>query len=84
MQRHRIRVQDLAKAKGLNINTFGFAARLSPGSARAWWFGKINKFDGDVLERVADALDVSISDLFESIPPDADSGRDRTPPTGHT
>ena len=84
MQRHRLRVGDLARAKGYNINTFGFAAKLSAGSARVWWYGKVNKFDGDVLERIADSLDVTISDLFEAIPQDADPGRDTTLPTGHT
>jgi transcriptional regulator with XRE-family HTH domain len=61
-------VQELARAKGYNISTFARAAGLAMNTARDYWYGTVNKFDGDVLERVAAALDVTISDLFATLP----------------
>jgi transcriptional regulator with XRE-family HTH domain len=74
MKRHRLRVRELAEAKGLNITTFGRKAELAMGTARGYWYGTLKGFDADVLERVAAALDVSVSDLFESLPQPGQSG----------
>ncbi len=67
MKRTRLTVQDRAKAKGLNITTFSRVAELAPGTARAYWYGDVNLFDGDVLERIAKALGTDVPGLFEPI-----------------
>jgi|SRR5579871_1307425 len=67
MKSTRLTVGDRARAMGLNITTFGRAAELAPGTARKYFYGTINVFDGDVLERIAKALRCSVSDLFEQI-----------------
>lgn len=82
MEHHRLRVQDLARARGYNISTFARAAALAMNTSRNYWYGNVNQFDADVLERIAMTLHVTISDLFEPVPCDHDRAAPTRTPKG--
>ena len=63
-----LRIRELAEAKGLNIQQLSWKARLSYSSAHALWNDKPKQLDRKMLDRVALALGVNVSDLFGGEP----------------
>jgi DNA-binding Xre family transcriptional regulator len=62
--KQRLRVKELAEARGLNITTLARKAELSYRPAWMIWHDKVSQLDFRTLERLAGALDVNIGDLF--------------------
>lgn len=76
----RLRVREFAEARGLSKARLQIKAGISMGSVRRYWYGTrdgaaagepLQEVDLIVLQALARALDVEISDLFA---PDLDSG----------
>lgn len=63
-----LRVQELARAQGLNITTFSRKARLTYSQAHKIWHGKVTQLDLHTLDKCAAALGVRVSDLFGGEP----------------
>jgi DNA-binding Xre family transcriptional regulator len=63
-----LRIKELAEAKGWNIQQLSWNARLSYSSAHALWNDKPKQLDRAMLDRIALALDVNVSDLFGGSP----------------
>ncbi|MBX0326961.1 helix-turn-helix transcriptional regulator [Oscillochloris sp. ZM17-4] len=63
-----LRIKELAEAKGWNIQQLSWNARLSYSSAHALWNDKPKQLDRPMLDRVARALEVNVSDLFGGEP----------------
>jgi DNA-binding Xre family transcriptional regulator len=59
-----LRVQELAKQKGLNITTLSRKAELAYTTASALWHDRVEGVSRKTLESLADALDVDIPELF--------------------
>lgn len=75
----RLRVQILAKQRGLSLNRFAQELQLPTTSARRVWFsssdgsehgGRLRHIDLELLERLADYFQVGIGDLFERVSDD--------------
>lgn len=74
----RLRVRELAEARGLNMSQLQRASQLTMNMVRRYWY---NTADGkergpalaevrlDALDRLASVLDVAPSDLIGSTPP---------------
>jgi DNA-binding Xre family transcriptional regulator len=60
----RLRVRELAEARGLNITTLARKAELSYRPAWMIWHDRVTQLDFRTLERLARALEVSIGELF--------------------
>lgn len=63
-----LRIKELAEAKGWNIQQLSWKARLSYSSAHALWNDKPKQLDRKMLDRIALALGVNVSDLFGGSP----------------
>lgn len=63
-----LRIKELAEAKGWNIQELSWRARLSYSSAHALWHDKPKQLDRKMLDRIAAALNVNVSDLFGGSP----------------
>jgi len=61
-----LRVRSLAEAQGLNITTLGRKAEIAYGTAHALWHDKADQLNKKTLIRVARALGVKVSDLFDA------------------
>jgi DNA-binding Xre family transcriptional regulator len=63
-----LRIRELAEVKGWNIQQLSWEARLSYSTAHALWYDKPKQIDRKILDRVALALGVNVSDLFGGAP----------------
>jgi DNA-binding Xre family transcriptional regulator len=63
-----LRIKELAEARGWNIQQLSWNARLSYSSAHAFWNDKPKQLDRVMLDRIALALEVKVSDLFGGNP----------------
>lgn len=64
----RLCIADLAEARGLNITELARRADLSYSTTHALWHDKAAQFDRYSLIRLALALEVRVSDLFDGAP----------------
>ncbi len=64
----RLRVRELAEARGMNITDLSRAARVSYVTASEYWHDRPNQFNRQVLEKIARALGVRVGDLFNGDP----------------
>jgi DNA-binding Xre family transcriptional regulator len=60
----RLRVRELAEAKGWNITDLSFESRLAYSQAHRIWHDNVSQLDFNTLEKLARALNVRIGDLF--------------------
>lgn len=65
MRRIRLRVKEVAKEKGISMQMVSHLALLSLNTVRAIYHDPYRVVNTDTLIRLADALDVSVKDLFE-------------------
>lgn len=72
-----LRIKELAQAKGWNIQELSWRARLSYSSAHAIWYDKPKQLDRKMLDRIAAALGVNVSDLFGGEPEVEELGNSR-------
>ncbi len=63
-----LRVKEIAEGKGWNIQELSWKARLSYSTAHALWHDKPKQLDRSILDRVAVALNVKVSELFGGDP----------------
>ncbi len=60
----RLRVREIAEAQGINITELARRARIGYSTAHALWHDKPENLNRTVLGKVAQALEVSVRDLF--------------------
>lgn len=69
----RLRVQEVAESRGMNLSQLSFKTSTSLTSVRRYWYGTkkgtrtgepLRSIDLDVLERIAQALEVSVLELL--------------------
>ena len=61
-------IEELARARGLNITTFSRKARLTYSQAHKIWHNKVTQLDLRTLDKCAAALGVCVGDLFSGEP----------------
>lgn len=61
-----LRIKALAEEQGLNITTLSRKAEIAYGTAHALWHDRVDQLNKKTLIRVARALGVKVSDLFEA------------------
>jgi DNA-binding Xre family transcriptional regulator len=64
----RLRVKEVATAKGFNISTLSRKADVGVSTVRRLWHNPYRSVDFYVLERLAKALEVPATDLIEDVP----------------
>jgi len=64
----RLRVKEVAEAKGFNISTLSRKADVGISTVRRLWHEPKRNVDFYVLERIARALEVPATDLIEDVP----------------
>ena len=64
----RLRVKEVATAKGFNISTLSRKADVGVSTVRRLWHEPTRNVDFYVLERIAKALDVPATELIEDVP----------------
>ncbi len=64
----RLRVKEVATAKGFNISTLSRKADVGVSTVRRLWHNPYRSVDFYVLERLAKALDIPATDLIEDVP----------------
>lgn len=69
----RLRVKELAEARGYNMSSFSRASDISFNTIKRVFRDPYTDVTRGVLERIAKTLGVSIGDLFEEVP-DEDGG----------
>ena len=63
--RLRIRIREIAEARGITPTALARAAGLHPQTVRAFWKDPYKKTNTRILGKIADALNVSLRDLLE-------------------
>ena len=63
----RLRVKEVAKAKGYNISTLSRKADVGISTVRRLWNQPDRNADFRVLERIAKALEVPATELIEDV-----------------
>jgi transcriptional regulator with XRE-family HTH domain len=63
--RVRIRIRDIAEARGITPTALARAAGLHPQTVRAFWKDPYRKTSTRVLGKIAEALNVSLAELLE-------------------
>lgn len=64
----RLRVKEVAEAKGFNISMLSRKADVGISTVRRLWHEPYRSAGFYVLERIAKALDVPATDLIEDVP----------------
>jgi DNA-binding Xre family transcriptional regulator len=68
----RLRVKEVAKAKGISMAKLSRLADLSPKTVQALWHDPYRDVAVSTLDKIAKALHVDVSKLVESVPENAD------------
>ncbi len=63
----RLRVKEVAEAKGFNISTLSRKADVGISTVRRLWHEPSRNVDFYVLERIAKALEVPATELIEDV-----------------
>lgn len=64
----RLRVKELAEERGVSLSKLSRIADVSYKTVQAMWRDPYHGFNTKTLERIAKALQVPLSDLFEEVP----------------
>lgn len=70
MTRIRLRVKEVAQAKGISMGKLSHLAFMSLNTIRSIYQNPYRTINTDTLIRLADALDVPVFDLMEVLPDD--------------
>ena len=68
----KIKLAELIEKSGISKNKLSHKAEMEKTQLNNYCKNKITRFDADVLARLCNALDCSISDLLEFVPPNKD------------
>ena len=63
--RVRFRIREIAEARGMTPTALARAAGLHPQTVRAFWKDPYRKTSTRILGKIADALNVSVTELLE-------------------
>jgi len=64
----RLKVKEIAESRGFNMSSLSRASDVSFLTIKRIWREPFRGVNTTTLERLAKALDVSVSDLFEEVP----------------
>lgn len=64
----RLKIREVAEAKGHNMSSLSRSANLAFTTVKRIWYDPYAGVNTQTLERIAAALGVSVSDLFDEIP----------------
>ena len=70
MSRVRLKVREVAEAKGMTVVVLSHKTYLAVNTIRSIFLNPYKTVNTDTLKRLADALDTSILDLIEEVPDD--------------
>jgi DNA-binding Xre family transcriptional regulator len=70
MSRIRLRVKEVAEAQGVNMTLLSHKSYVALNTIRAMYRNPYRTVNTDTLQRLADALGVSVFDLLEEVPDD--------------
>lgn len=70
MPRIRLRVKEVAEAQGINMTLLSHKSYVALNTIRAIYRNPYRTVNTDTLQRLADALGVSVFDLIEEVPDD--------------
>jgi DNA-binding Xre family transcriptional regulator len=70
MSRIRLRVKEVAEAKGINMTLLSHKSYVALNTIRAMYHNPYRTVNTDTLQRLADALGVSVFDLIEEVSDD--------------
>lgn len=65
----QIKLDSLMKAQNISINKLAFRAEMQRTQLKAYIKGDIQRLDMDVLSRLCYALECTLDDLIEYVPP---------------
>ena len=66
----KIHLSNLLKASGMSKNKFCQKAEIQHSQLKGYMDNTITRLDTDVLVRICNTLDCSITDLLEYVPPE--------------
>lgn len=78
MSRIRLRVKEVAEAQGVNMTLLSHKSYVALNTIRAMYRNPYRTVNTDTLQRLADALGVSVFALLEEVPDD-DTNPHETP-----
>jgi DNA-binding Xre family transcriptional regulator len=70
MSRIRLRVKEVAEAQGVNMTLLSHKSYVALNTIRAMYRNPYRTVNTDTLQRLADALGVSVFALLEEVPDD--------------
>ena len=70
MSRIRLKVKDVARAKGISMTLLSHKSYVALSTIRGVFRDPYKTVNTDTLKRLADALETSIFDLMEEVPDD--------------
>ena len=70
MSRVRLKVREVAEAKGMTVVVLSHKTYLAVNTIRSIFLNPYRTVNTDTLKRLADALNTSILDLIEEVPDD--------------
>jgi DNA-binding Xre family transcriptional regulator len=70
MPRIKLRVKEVAEAQGINMTLLSHKSYVALNTIRAIYRNPYRTVNTDTLQRLADALGVSVFDLMEEVPDD--------------
>lgn len=70
MSRIRLRVKEVAEAQGVNMTLLSHKSYVALNTIRAMYRNPYRTVNTDTLQRLADALEVSVFALLEEVPDD--------------
>jgi len=70
MTRVRLRVKEVAEEKGVNMSVLSHKTYIAISTVRAIFRDPYRSITIETLQRIANALEVSIFDLLEEVPDD--------------
>ena len=70
MTRVRLRVKEVAEGKGVNMSVLSHRTYIALSTIRAIYRDPYKSVTTETLQRIANALEVSVFDLMEEVPDD--------------
>ena len=70
MSRIRLKVKEVAEAKGMNMTLLSHKSYVALNTIRSIFRNPYRTVNTDTLKRLADALETSLFDLLEEVPDD--------------
>lgn len=69
----RLRIKEVAQAKGYDMSKLSRATDISFNTIRRLWHNPLEGANVQTLARIAKVLDVTVNDLIEEVPDDTSS-----------